>query len=78
IVDSKGISTQLYRIAGQEKLKTPIGEFDTLKLVRSRDNESAEIWLASQLGNFPVRVVVVYKDGKRLEQMAVRVSVPAP
>ena len=78
IVDSKGISSQLYRIAGREKLKTPIGEFDTLKLVRSRDNESAEIWLASQLGNFPVRVVVVYKDGKRLEQMVVRVSAPAP
>jgi hypothetical protein len=78
LVDSKGLSTHLYRIAGQEKLKTPIGEFDTLKLVRSRENESSEIWLAKQLGNFPVRVVVVYKDGKRLEQMAVRVSAPAP
>ena len=78
LVDSKGLSTHLYRIAGQEKLKTPIGEFDTLKLVRSRENESSEIWLAKQLGNFPVRVVVVYKDGRRVEQMAVRVSTPAP
>jgi hypothetical protein len=78
LVDSKGLSTHRYRIAGQEKLKTPIGEFDTLKLVRSRENESSEIWLAKQLGNFPVRVVVVYKDGRRVEQMAVRVSTPAP
>ena len=78
LVDSKGLSTHIYRIAGQEKLKTPIGEFDTLKLVRSRENESSEIWLAKQLGNFPVRVVVIYKDGRRLEQMAVRVSAPAP
>jgi hypothetical protein len=78
IFDSKGLSSQLYLIAGQEKLKTPIGEFDTLKLVRSRENESSEIWLAKQLGNFPVRVVVLYKDGRRLEQMAVRVSAPAP
>ena len=78
IVDSKGVSSQLYRIAGPEKLKTPIGDFDTVKLVRTRDSESAEIWLANQLGNFPVRVVVVYKDGKRLEQKAVRVTVTAP
>jgi hypothetical protein len=78
VFDSKGLSSQLYRIAGQEKLKTPVGEFDTLKLVRAREGESAEIWLAKQLALFPVRVVVVYKDGKRLEQMAVRVSAAAP
>jgi hypothetical protein len=78
VFDSKGLSSQLYRVAGQEKLKTPVGEFDTLKLVRAREGESAEIWLAKQLGFFPVRVVVSYKDGKRLEQMAVRVSAPTP
>src|SRR3954469_2167077 len=78
VFDSKGLSTQVYRIVGQEKLQTPVGEFDTLKLVRSRENESAEIWLAKQLGFFPVRVVVVYKDGKRLEQVAVRVSAATP
>jgi len=46
--------------------------------VRSRNNEFAEIWLAEELGNFPVRAVVVYKDGKRLEQTAVRVSTSNP
>jgi hypothetical protein len=78
IFDSKGLSSHTYVIAGQEKLKTPVGEFDTLKLVRSRENETSEIWLAKQLGNFPVRAVIVYKDGRRLEQTAVRVSAPAP
>jgi uncharacterized protein DUF3108 len=78
IADSKGLSVHVYRLAGQEKLRLPAGEFQTIKLVRSRENESAEVWLAKELGNFPVRVVVVYKDGKRLEQLAVRVSTANP
>lgn len=78
IADSKGLSVHLYRLAGQEKLRVPAGEFQTVKLVRSRENESSEVWLAKELGNFPVRVVVVYKDGKRLEQSAVRVSTANP
>jgi len=78
IADSKGLSEQVYQVVGREKLKIPAGEFQTVKLVRSRNNEFAEIWLAEELGNFPVRAVVVYKDGKRLEQTAVRVSTSNP
>jgi hypothetical protein len=77
IADGRGLSAQLYTLAGREKLKTPAGEFSTLKLVRTKDNnERAEIWLAAELGYFPVRVVFLGKDGTRLEQMAVRISVP--
>ena len=43
-----------------------------------KQQERAEIWLAAELGNFPVRVLVIDKEGRRLEQMAVRVSVSAP
>ena len=85
IADGRGVSAQLYRVAGREKLKTPAGEFSTLKLVRTKEQERAdkpqertEIWLAAELGNFPVRVLVIDKDGKRLEQMAVRVSSAVP
>jgi hypothetical protein len=76
VADGRGLSEQLYQIAGREKLSTPAGEFNTLKLVRTRQAERTEIWLAAELGNFPVRVVMLPKDGKRLEQVAVRVSVP--
>jgi hypothetical protein len=76
VADGRGLSEQLYQIAGREKLSTPAGEFNTLKLVRTRGVERTEIWLAKELGNFPVRVVMLPKDGKRLEQTAVRVSVP--
>jgi len=65
-------------VAGEEKLRVPAGEFQTLRLVRSKSNGSAELWLAKELGNFPVRAVVVDKDGKRLEQSAVRISTSSP
>ena len=78
IADGRGLSTQLYHIAGSEKLKTPAGEFSTLKLVRTKEKQRAEIWLANELGNFPVRALVLYKNGTRLDQVAVRVSTAAP
>lgn len=78
IADGRGLSSQLYRIAGSEKLKTPAGEFNTLKLVRTKEKERIEIWLATELGHFPVRAVSVSKNGRRLEQVAVRVSATAP
>ncbi|HEX6689732.1 MAG TPA: DUF3108 domain-containing protein [Burkholderiales bacterium] len=76
VADGRGLSEQRYRVAGREKVKTPAGEFTALKLVRSKEKENTEIWLAAELGYFPVRVSQVPKDGKRLEQTAVRVSVP--
>ena len=75
VADGRGLSEQLYRVAGREKVKTPAGEFSTLKLVRTKEREQSEIWLAAELGYFPVRVVHV-RDGTRLEQVAVRVSIP--
>jgi hypothetical protein len=76
VADGRGLSEQRYRVAGREKVKTPAGEFSALKLVRDKEKESAEMWLAAELGYFPVKVVLLPKDGKRLEQTAVRVSVP--
>jgi hypothetical protein len=75
IADGRGLSEQRYRVAGREKVKTQAGEFSAVKLVRNKEREQAEIWLAAELGYFPVRIVLV-RDGARLEQSAVRVSVP--
>jgi hypothetical protein len=78
IADARGLAVQLYRIGAREKVKTPAGEFSTLRLMRVKERETAEIWLAAELGNFPVRVLVIDKDGRRLEQVAVRVSASTP
>jgi len=78
IVEGRGISSHQYSIAGEEKLQTPAGEFSTLKLVRTKEKQRIEIWLAAELGYFPVRAVSVSNNGRRLDQVAVRVSATAP
>jgi hypothetical protein len=68
----------VYAVEEGGKLKTPAGEFTTLKLVRIKEHERIETWLAAELGHLPVRVLMLDKDGRRLEQVAVRISASAP
>ena len=77
IVDGKGLSHHKYHVLGRERLKTPAGEFDTVKVARLSEGErqeNAQLWLAAELGYIPVRLLVVQDDGTRLDQTAVRVS----
>jgi len=79
VVDGKGMSHHFYEILGRERLKTPAGEFDTVRVARlsqGEQKETAELWLAAELGYIPVRLLVVEKDGTSYDQMAVRVSRP--
>lgn len=69
--DGKGLSTFRYRVSGAETLKTPAGAFQTVKLVKQRDSgdgRTTEIWLAPERNNLPVRILVVEKDGTRIDQ----------
>lgn len=75
--DSKGATTFVFQSAGRERVKTPAGEFDSLKLVKVRDNpeqKTTEIWLAVDKQYIPIRVLVVDKDGTRLDQVAIKIS----
>jgi hypothetical protein len=75
IADGKGLSRHVYKVAGRERVKTPAGEFDAIKVSRQgADRESAELWLAAQRNYIPVRLLVVEKDGTRYEQVATRIS----
>ena len=75
IADGKGLSRHEYKVVGRERLKTPVGEFDTVKVARKGDGrESAEFWLAAERGYVPVRLVVIEKDGTRYEQNPTRIS----
>jgi len=78
IADGRGVSAQQYRVEAGGKVKTPAGEFRTLKLTRLKQHERIETWLAAELGHLPVRVLMLDKDGRRLEQVAVRISASAP
>jgi hypothetical protein len=77
VADGKDVKTYTYQPAGRERLRTPAGEFDALKLVKRRDHPQdrvTEIWLAADRNFLPVKILVVEKDGARIEQVAARIS----
>lgn len=74
LVDGRGVSHHVYEYGGRERVKTPAGEFDALKVLRSRDNERVQIWLAVSLGNLPVRMLAVKDGGASYDQVAIRIS----
>jgi hypothetical protein len=77
VADGKHATSYTYQVAGRERVKTPAGEFDALKLAKRKDNpqdKATEIWLAIDRQYVPVRVLVIDKDGKRLDQVAVKIS----
>ena len=77
VADGRGVDRFRYLIAGPEKLKTEAGEVDTVKLVKERapgDDRRTEVWFSVKQNYIPVRVLVVEKDGTRLDQVATQVS----
>lgn len=73
-MDGRGQSRHVYSVNGRERLKTPAGEFNTIKLERRTSDELAQIWLAAELSHLPLRVLVVHKDGTRYDQVATKIS----
>lgn len=77
VADGRGVSKYVYQATGRERVTTPAGEFDAIKLVKQRDgpdDRSAEIWLAESLDLLPVRILVTDKDGTRVDQVAARIT----
>jgi hypothetical protein len=77
VADGKHVTSYVYRPAGRERVRTPAGEFDALKLVKRRrhaQDRSTEIWLAAERHYIPVRILLVDKDGTRIDQVAVRIA----
>jgi len=77
VADGKGTTIYAYEPAGRERVKTPAGEFDALKLVKRRDGPEdrvTEIWLAAKRNYIPVRMLVVDRDGTRLDTLATKIE----
>jgi hypothetical protein len=77
LTDGKGLTQFQYKVAGTEVLKTPAGDLDTVHLVKqreSKDDKGTEIWFASSRDYLPVRVLVIEKDGARLDQVLTRIG----
>jgi hypothetical protein len=76
VADGKRVSEYAYEPAGRERVKTPAGEFDALKFVKKRarpEDKATEVWIAADR-QIPVRILIVDKDGTRLDQVAAKIS----
>jgi hypothetical protein len=77
VSDGKRVTSYTYQVAGRERVKTPAGEFDALKLVKRGahpQDKATEIWLAADRNYLPVRTLVTEKDGTRVDQVAVKIT----
>jgi Protein of unknown function (DUF3108) len=77
LTDGKGLTQFEYKVAGSEVLKTPAGELETVRLVKQRDSKEdkgTEIWFASGRDYLPVRILVIDKDGVRIDQVVTRIG----
>lgn len=79
VVDGKGVAEYTFENAGRQRIRIPAGEFDALRLVKrkeSPDDSSSEFWVDPSRSYLPLRVLVVQKDGTRIDQVAARVTLP--
>lgn len=76
LMDGRGRSRHVYEVQGTERLTTPGGQFEALRLVRRTHDEVAEIWLAVDRSYLPVRVRVTEKGGSRYDQVLMQISAP--
>lgn len=77
VADGKGVAHYVFEVAGRERVTVPAGEFDALRLVRRDDDgRTTQIWLDAARSYLPLRVLVVHKDGTRVDQVATRFAPP--
>ena len=76
LADGRSITEQVYAVLGRERLATPIGELDTIRLSRVREDRQPgiDLWLAPGRGMLPVRIMVTEPDGQVFEQRVVQIS----
>lgn len=79
-VDMSGgrkLETFHFRKVGEPVLKTPAGTFETVHLERIRANnreDKAQLWLAKERGNVPIRIWFESPDGTILDQAIVELK----
>ncbi len=77
VTDGKGLTRFQYKVAGTEVLKTAAGDLETVHLVKQRENQDdkgTELWFASARDYLPVRILVIEKNGVRIDQVLTRIA----
>ncbi len=77
MTNGRKLDSYHYAITRSEKIKTPVGEFDTLYL----DNQAKagetrnEIWLATQHNNLPCKMTITDANGDQLTQVLSKLDI---
>lgn len=60
-----------YRLAGEVEIETGLGRLKTLHLIKEREpgDTVSEVWLSPKHRHFPVKMLIVERDGMHLEQV---------
>ena len=79
LTDGRRLSDYKYQMVGKEKIKTPIGELETVhfqKIREADDKRGFEVWLAVQHHYLPVQIRFIEKDGTVLDSTVTAISYP--
>lgn len=77
ISERRKIEVHVYRLVGDERVETPLGAFDTRhyqRVIGNPKDTRADVWLAKDRFNFPVRAIFDDPKGFRLEQTVVSLA----
>ena len=71
ITNGRDLDHYSYRITPEQTVTVPLGTFKTryLAIPPQEDGSKFEIWLATELGNFPCKVVITDADGNKATQV---------
>ncbi len=74
VASGKAAKTARLEAVGEESLRLPIGQLDTLRIqARAEDGSlTIDIWLARRYGMLPVRIRMSDGKGEELDQQAIR------
>lgn len=69
ILEARGLDIQDYKVIGEERINTPAGDLDTIKLERIRDSDSGRstvIWLSAQHQYILAKLLQIESGGSEM------------
>lgn len=77
ITNGRDLDHYSYHITPEQSVAVPMGTFKTryLAIPKQEDGSTFEIWLATELGNFPCKIVITDADGNKATQVLTGLTV---
>lgn len=77
ITNARKMEVYEFRVAGREKLQLPIGDIDTIHLVRTASDpaDAYEAWLSPVHNHLPVKIRFMLSGRFQIEQLATKIEI---